>query len=636
MKRLLGIVPLATLVATALAAAPTPPRATHAPPPQRLRVVDPSALRADAAGAHAVESFGTIPNILETFEPPATRSVTGRASSVAPTLVTPGTAAATDAVTPPIDVRFDAVTDGWTPPDPVMAVGRDHVVVLINTRIAIYDKNGTLVDGPYSLSSFFGIPSRFFEFDPLAIYDPHSDRFIVTALADDSSANDSRIYIAFSTTGDATGTWNTYDIDADRDQPGHWADYSSIGIDRNAVYLTANMFDRSDSFRNVTLFIYDKEDGYAGRPLDNTHLIDVRTAGNGAPFRLRPAFVGEIVPGDAFFLVQSSSNIGTTLNVFRLTGPRFSAPVLDAYGLSLPLYYGAGSGRQPSGSGVASLGGSVWNGWYRAGKLWTAHAVSSGGDNVARIHRLDVGGTPVIEQTYELRDPGADVFFPYVLPDTEDFDFALLSAYSSPSVNATGRYWNIAADGTVRGFEDLRDAPLANNSGRHGDYFAIGEDPTDPNRIWMISQYMKRSSTSGGDQVVASVRFEDVPPPGSPPPVPDGSQTGSQPVRVAKATGDEVTVTWDASTCPASDNHLVWYDLAQMASYVVAAETCGIGAGGTWTGLPPGGSVGVIVAGYDPPTDTEGSHGTDSGGTERPSQATTCAAAKATGGTCVP
>ncbi|RMF76741.1 MAG: hypothetical protein D6738_00775 [Acidobacteria bacterium] len=635
MRLLSGFVLSCAAVIAAFAADPAPPRVVHAPRPERARVVVPRELPR-AAGRAAPDSGGVIPNRLDGGGGAGAATVRPGGAPPLPTPVDPSRPAATDAVVPAIDVRFDAVTDGWTPPDPVMAVGRDHVVVLINTRIAFYDKAGTLVDGPYSLSTFFGIPSRFFEFDPLAIYDPHSDRFIVTVLADDSAARDSRIYVAFSQTGDATGAWNVYDIDADRDQADNWADYASIGLDRNAVYLTANMFSRTDSFRNVTLFIYDKQDGYAGTPLDNTHLIDVRTASNGSPFRLRPAFVEEVVPGDAYFLVQSGSSIGSEINVLRLTGPRFAGPTLDAFAVPLPLYFGAGSGRQPSGSGAASLGGSVWNGWYRGGRLWTAHAVGSSGDDVAWIHRIDVTATPTLEQTYELRDPGADVFFPYVVPDTEDDDFALLSAYSSPSVNVTGRYWNVAADGTVRGFENLRDAPLPNNSGRHGDYFAVGRDPRDPNRLWMIAQYMNRRSTSSGDQVVASARFEDVPAPGAPPPVPDGATVAGQPVQVTRAGGGDVTVTWDATTCPAPDNHLVWYDLAQMASYVVAAETCAVGSSGSWTGTPPGGSVGVIVVGHDPPSDTEGSHGTDSTGAERPSQATTCAAVKATAGTCVP
>ncbi|NJN64314.1 MAG: hypothetical protein HC882_05140, partial [Acidobacteria bacterium] len=272
--------------------------------PARLRVVVPSNLPVLADLQSTDAPLGEIPNVFpDALALGQTRAAPEAGAAPASTLVTLGRGA-TDATFPTIDVRFDTVTDGWTPPDPVMAAGPNHVVVLINARIAIYDTAGTLVQGPFSLEQFFGIPPEFFDFDPLAIWDPHSRRFIVATLSDRSASNDSRLYVAFSQTENATGAWNTYFIDADRDQPNIWADYASVGIDRNAVYFTANMFSRSSAFRNVTLFIYDKEDGYAGRPLDNVHLIDVRTQGGGSPFRLRPAWIGRGRGGRPFFLAH--------------------------------------------------------------------------------------------------------------------------------------------------------------------------------------------------------------------------------------------------------------------------------------------------------------------------------------------
>jgi hypothetical protein len=591
-----------------------------------------------------------IPNVFPSpFEIPAgdpTDPDDDAGTSAALTLVgteTSGSSAALqgapDATFPAIDIRFDGPYDRYVaPPDPVMAVGQDHVVSLINRLIAVYDKQGTRLDGPTSLREFFGVPSAFSTFDPLAIYDPFSDRFIVVCTAKDDSQQDSRLYIAFSQAADATGSWNTYYIDADRDQSGNWADYPSIGLDRNAVYLTANMFSWSNFFRNVTLFVYDKEDGYAGRPLDNTHLIDVSTASGGSPYRLRPATIEETVAGDTFYLMQGSNSFAGSLNLFRLTGDRFASPDLDASTVGLPgSYSGPGDARQPGNDGgVATLGGSLWNVVYRDGTLWTAHAISSSPSIAAWVHRVAVsGGSSSREQTYELSDSDNDTFFPYVLPDGEDDDFALLSAFSGPERHVTGRYWNVGADGTVRRTELLVDSGGINASDRHGDYFAVGYDPEDRNRLWMIAQFM-RDSSFAGNQKIASVRFEDQSgPPAAPPPLPDGRQVPGEQVTVAKAAGDELTVTWDAETCPAQDNHLIWYDLTAIASYAVTDERCDVGTSGAWTGLPPGGSVAVIVVGDDD-AGTEGSHGVDSAGQERPSTSAVCASSKVTDGTCTP
>lgn len=615
-------------------------RSVSAPAPERLSVVTPSELPLSKSLASDGEVLGVIPNEFpDSLELGELRRRSGSAAQGGPLTpaISSSESAGVDAF-PFIDVSFNTVTDGWVPPDPVMAAGPQNVVVLLNTEFAIYSRTGAVLQGATELKSFFGIPSNFTDFDPLAIWDPHSRRFIVAAMANAGSASDSRIYLAFSQTEDATGDWNTYFIDADLDQDDNWADYASIGIDRNAVYVTANMFRNSGSFSNVTLFIYDKEDGYAGRALDNTHLIDVRTSSGGSPFRLRPAWVNEVVPGDEYYLVQSSTSFSSTVNLFRLNGDRFNGPVLTHESVGLPGFYsGAGSARQPNpSSGVSTLSGSVWAGYYRNGKIWTSHAIQSGSDIRAWVHRIDVSSpTAVREETYEIGETGKDLYFPYVVPDTEDDDFAMLAAYSSPTDYPTARYFNVGADGTVRQAETLIAGIRDNTSGRHGDYFAMGEDPDDPNRIWMMMMYM-RTSTQIGQPRVASVLFEDQLPPSDPPPVPDGKTIAGQLLEVEKAVGSEVTVSWDASTCTAPDYHLVWYDLTQLATYDVVEETCGVGTSGLWTGLPPGGLVGVIAVGLDDTTGTESSHGVDSAGAERPSNASTCATTKITTGTCAP
>lgn len=540
---------------------------------------------------------------------------------------------------PSIDTRFDGPIDnGVAPPDCVLAAGRETVVSLVNVRIAMYSTSGALLQGPFSLRSFFGIPSEFGVFDPLAIYDPFSDRFIVATLADYGAGQDSRIYVAFSQTNDATGAWNKYWIDADAGQPGNWADYGSIGIDRFAVYFTANMFTRGGGYANATLFVYSKDDGYAGIPLRNSHVVDVVSTGGGSAYRLRPATVSTTVPGDEYYLAHTDSAVGDRINLWRLTGDRFASPSLAASSVPLPgLYFAPSKARQPgTTTRVDTLGGNLWNVFYQGGKLWTAQAITGAQGAAAWVTRIDVASNPAVrEETYSIEVDGKDTYFPHVVPDTEDNDFALLTAYSGPDLRPTARYWNIDGAGNVRAAELLADATTVNLSGRHGDYFAIQADGSDRNRIWMIGQYQK-DSTFSGNSSIASVRFEDVPPPTGPPPVPDGNRVGGQPVTVDRAEGTEITVRWDATTCPQAGTHLVWYDLDALSAYTVVRETCGAGTSGTWTGEPPAGSVAFIVV-ADDGVEVEGSHGSDGTGAERPSQSLACGfTSKSTAGTCGP
>jgi hypothetical protein len=638
MKRFLRTSGVLAAVLLSVAGAHAATRVEHAPPPSRAGVVEPAKLgRASSAPAEAprlVENeFPDPASFGSSSEPP----LDGTALDASLTEVK----AAEESLLsfPAIDTRIEGpYEDGVAPPDCVLAVGRTTLVALVNVRIEIYSKSGILLQGPLSLASFFGIPPEFGVFDPLAIYDPFFDRFIVAVLARYGAQQDSRIYVAFSQTNDASGAWNRYWIDADAGQAGNWADYGSIGIDRFAVYFTANMFTAGGGFSNATLFVYSKDDGYAGVPLRNTHIIDVLTPSGGNSYRLRPATVPTAVPGDEYYLAHTDSFLGDRINLWRLTGDRFASPSLTSSSVALPGTYGPPpKGRQPGTSTrVDSLGANLWNVVYEQGKLWTAQAIAGSQGAAVWVTRIDVASNPAVrEQTYSIEVTGKDTFFPYVIPDTEDDDFAMLSAFSGPDLRPTARYWNVDALGTVRFAELLADSTVNNFSNRHGDYFGIQSDPTDRNRIWMIGQYMKNSFFSG-NAAIASVRFEDVAPPSDPPPIPDGKEVLGQPMTVTKAEGGDVTIAWDASACPPAGTHLVWYDLASMASYTVTAETCATGTTGTWTGAPPSGSVAVIVV-ADDAASVEGSHGRDGTGVERPSQSLACGfASKSTAGTCGP
>jgi hypothetical protein len=203
-----------------------------------------------------------------------------------------------------------------------------------------------------------------------------------------------------------------------------------------------------------------------------------------------------------------------------------------------------------------------------------------------------------------------------VIPDVSGDDFALFSAFSGTTLYVTGRYWNVdGATGTVRAAENMATATVRNTSGRHGDYFAVGTDPLDRNRLWGIAQYQS-ASTFTGNEKVASVRFREQPVPVPPVPVPEGSLRATR-------SADKVVVNWDASSCSAPNHHVVWFDLAAIGAYATVAETCGIGSSGSWMGTAPAGNVGFVVV-ADDGAGVEGSHGADSQGWERPSQARSC------------
>lgn len=103
-------------------------------------------------------------------------------------------------------------------------------------------------------------------------------------------------------------------------------------------------------------------------------------------------------------------------------------------------------------------------------------------------------------------------------------------------------------------------------------------------------------------------------PPTSVKPVPDGAfGTGMQANRNDPG-GTQIGVTWDVSTCVSTGYHILYGDLASVASYAISGSACGIGVSGsyTWSGVP-GGNLWFVIA-SDDGTSTEGSWGTGTSG----------------------
>jgi len=97
-------------------------------------------------------------------------------------------------------------------------------------------------------------------------------------------------------------------------------------------------------------------------------------------------------------------------------------------------------------------------------------------------------------------------------------------------------------------------------------------------------------------------------------PVPDGAfgsaMTGSR----ANPEGTSINLTWDVSTCASTNYHVLYGDLASVASYTIGGSACAIGVSGAyaWSGVPAGDLWFVVAA--DDTISKEGSWGSATGG----------------------
>src|SRR5262249_26280272 len=168
-------------------------------------------------------------------------------------------------------IRFPGVgTNGFVPPDTNMAVGPNHILQTVNSRYAIFDKAGTLLVGPFSLSSIWeplGVSSGCATNDAgdvVAQYDKLADRFIVTQLGGLEPPFSE--CIAVSQTSDPAGAYWLYSFPYGTTIN----DYPKFGVwptGTNSAYLaTYNLFADEATFIGAQLCAYDRSKMLSGDP----------------------------------------------------------------------------------------------------------------------------------------------------------------------------------------------------------------------------------------------------------------------------------------------------------------------------------------------------------------------------------
>ena len=99
---------------------------------------------------------------------------------------------------------YGAITDFWTPGEPVVAVGPTDIVQTVNEAAAVYTKTGTKL-AELDFGTFWGgtVSNPTQCTDPRALYMAGVDRFAI-------SCSSNSMLFAISATADPTGAWYRY------------------------------------------------------------------------------------------------------------------------------------------------------------------------------------------------------------------------------------------------------------------------------------------------------------------------------------------------------------------------------------------------------------------------------------------
>ena len=196
------------------------------------------------------------------------------------------------------------LTKRESPPDTSGAVGRDKLMATLNSNYVIQRKSDGADLSTVSITSFWSAVGARDPFDPRVLYDPYSDRWLVSA-ADDPLLATSTIYYGISDTADPQGSWHLYAIDADP-TGATWADYPTIGFSRGVVAIGVNMFATGTlTYVRGRLIALDYDalrDGGAGNP------VDISVPGG---FALQPAITNSPAEKTLYVVEHVESTAGT-------------------------------------------------------------------------------------------------------------------------------------------------------------------------------------------------------------------------------------------------------------------------------------------------------------------------------------
>ena len=421
----------------------------------------------------------------------------------------------------------DSNDSGFIPPDSMGAVGPTQVLVSVNGRLRLFDKQGNpdpnldVTDSAFWVSL---LPPGVEPTDPGVEYDRLSERWIVSAI--DTQTTDNQVMLAVSDgptiTDETSFAFFAFDESDPLPQPApaRFADYPQLGVDNNAIYVGVNEFTSSSgSFRGTNLYVIGKSsvlDGGSPPGFDVTGFRTVNGAAGQGPDSPQPATTADPDVAEGY-VVGPDNQIANRIDVRRITDPGGTPAIssdlvvpIPATAQPLPVP------AQGTTGGLDALDDRFFEAMIAKGpdgsdSLWTAHNIrvnasgvgtSSGDRDAARWYQLgDLGSDPpTLTQSGTLFDTaGSNPRF-FWMPSIAMNGQGHASLNTSTAGN--GRRAEVAGSGrlasdptgTTEAFDLIQSSNDGYNLGpsaprRWGDYSQTVVDPTDNQTFWTFQEY---------------------------------------------------------------------------------------------------------------------------------------------------
>ncbi|HEX8917855.1 MAG TPA: hypothetical protein VF898_05105, partial [Chloroflexota bacterium] len=490
---------------------------------------------------------------------------------------------------------FNDICSGTTcgagiPPDTNGDVGQNDYVQAVNSAFAVYSKTGTLLASFTEDALWAGSKAPQCDGngqgDPVVLYDPMADRWILTNFAFPVvNGNPTSPYyecIAVSRSGDpVSGGWYLYAVRTDTGltgQPpaGTLNDYPKFGIWTDCLYYSANGFNAQGSYVGGEYGSFSRSNLYAGGALTGSIGFAASTSDyfTMIPANLSAPGTNGLPPGGTpeYYVQESLTSWAFLVRTFTPgTNCGGGGTLSAATSVSQASYTDPGSNIVPQPSPATSsntldtLGDRIMQKvQYRrvgsAESLWVTHTFRSSrsGPTGSQWAQINVSGgvistTPAQQQLY---DP-ADGKYRWASSIAVDNGGNAALGYST-SNGSSPNFPSIAYAGRLAG-DPLNTLPQSetqlvagggsqvNNCGgsacsRWGDYSSMSVDPVDGCTFWYTNEYYV-SQTDGNngawDTRIGSFAFPSCVPFGSPTATPTNTATStstSTPTNTATAT----------------------------------------------------------------------------------------------------
>jgi hypothetical protein len=175
---------------------------------------------------------------------------------------------------------LNAGTSGVRPPDPHGAVGLNHFVEVTNgPGLGIFEKSSGKLVRTATLNDFFRYTNGLL-FHSRVVYDRAVNRWVIFTESLPQNANFQFVFLAVSKTPDPLGEYWKYAFDVP-EIPGDYFDYPQLGVNQDALIITANIF-TGDTYVRSRAFGIPKNAAYNGQGW-NVPYFDLGTPGTVAP-----------------------------------------------------------------------------------------------------------------------------------------------------------------------------------------------------------------------------------------------------------------------------------------------------------------------------------------------------------------